>query len=424
MKIRSLFILLLVQLNAFAQKSWYPIPGAPAETRIEDISFISDSTGFLEANDTIYKTVDAGSTWTVSGTFFPGYVRSIEFINDTLGFIGTLLQAPTAAGIYRTQDGGQTWASLQSLLPNPPAWGICGIAHYHQSIVAVGSVMTESNVYYSHDAGNTWSQVNLSAFANALIDVFMLDSLTWLVSGKSNTASFQKATILRTDDGGQTWTRVALAGNGNTYCWKIFMQNNGTGYGSIEDFTGVSFFRTLDNGLTWQESILNGFLQSDVGATAVWNDTTVWLGVQHNSGYFESHDAGLNWTYSNAGLNMNRMVIPDGITPLCVGATVYRYGTTTGWSFPVPAGDAHHLEIFPTPASGTFSIRINLSVATPLYIIITDLQGRLIKLLDHSSHPAGPVQFDVSVEGWENGSYVVQVISNQQNFGRRFQVMK
>ena len=127
----------------------------------------------------------------------------------------------------------------------------------------------------------------------------MFGSLTWLVTGKSNSGTGQKATILRTTDGGITWTRVALATAVNTYCWKLYFQSNGIGYGSIEDFASAALFKTIDNGITWQEIIATGITQSDVGAVAGINDTTIWLGIQHNVGYLESNNGGASWIYIN-----------------------------------------------------------------------------------------------------------------------------
>jgi len=411
--------------SLFSQLTWLPVSNAPEEIRIEDISFINDTIGFLEANDTIYTTTDAGLTWSMTGVFPPAYVRSIEFLNDSVGFIGTLQQSPTPAGIFKTADAGITWTNLNATLPNPPVWGICGIAHYNNSVVAVGSVITESNLYYSHDAGTNWSHIDLNAYASALIDVYMFDSLTWLVTGKSNTGTGQKATILRTTDGGVSWSRVALASASNTYCWKLYFQTNGIGYGSIEDFSGAALFKTTDNGVSWQEMIVNGTTQSDVGAVAGINDTTVWLGIQHNTGYLESNNGGLTWIYINYGLNMNRMIIPAGSSPLCVGSTVYKYGLLSG-AAPLlnPSKDAHEISLFPNPAKDILNIKIDVSIATPLYIILSDLNGKIVRKIDHSFHPAGVVKFAVDLSDLMTGTYVVICISNQQNFGKKIEVLR
>ncbi|MBK7966230.1 MAG: T9SS type A sorting domain-containing protein [Bacteroidetes bacterium] len=425
---RKIFLLLLVGMfftnSLYSQLTWLPVNNAPTELRIEDVSFINDTTGFLEANDTIYKTTNAGLTWNMSGTFPAAYVRSIEFINDSVGFIGTLQQNPTPAGIFKTEDGGATWTNINSLLTSRPAWGICGIAHYNNSIVAVGSVITESNLYYSHNAGASWTHINLSSLANALIDVYMFDSLTWLVTGKSDTGTGQKATILRTTDGGATWARVALASAPNTYCWKLYFQPNGIGYGSIEDFTSAALFKTVDDGITWQEIIVTGITQSDVGAVAGINDTTIWLGIQHNVGYLESNNGGASWIYMNYGLNMNRMFIPPGGSPICVGSTVYKYGLLSGFLPEATFGDAHEISLYPNPSKDVIHLKIDLSTATPLYIIITDLKGKLIHLLDHSYHPSGEIDYRVDVNDYATGTYVAIVISNQQNFGKKFEVIK
>lgn len=52
-------IIALATSSVFAQLTWLPVPNAPNEVRIEDISFINNISATDEANDTIYKTTNA-----------------------------------------------------------------------------------------------------------------------------------------------------------------------------------------------------------------------------------------------------------------------------------------------------------------------------------------------------------------------------
>jgi photosystem II stability/assembly factor-like uncharacterized protein len=416
--ILTAFLILLSRL-APAQSTWFPVPGAPSEPRIEDVSFISPLEGFLEANDTIYKTNDGGNTWSVAGTFFPGYVRSIEFLNSTVGFIGTLQQFPTVAAIFRTTDGGQTWINQNNILPNPPQWGICGIAHRNNQVVAVGSVIAEANVYVSQNAGSSWTHINLDTLASALIDVFIVDSLEWLVCGKSEAASGNKATILRTLDGGITWTRAALSSLINTYCWKIFLQDNGYGYTSIESFTGAAVFKTINNGATWTETVFSGATVIDLGAVAMMNDTLGWLGAQHGPGGYETTDGGTTWIPFPNGNYMNRIVIPDGQNPLCVGTTVFRYGNAVAVPELVAQSREHHLNIYPNPGNGWFTLQMDLKEEGSVAIVVTDMQGVPVHPLLREYYSSGIHKLTIDLTTKSSGIYFVQVSTNRRNFGMK-----
>ncbi len=67
---------------------------------VKSFSFPSSSIGYAAANS-LYKTTDGGQSWTKLN--FSGVVKSIEFIDDNIGFC-------TAGGyLYKTINGGQTW---------------------------------------------------------------------------------------------------------------------------------------------------------------------------------------------------------------------------------------------------------------------------------------------------------------------------
>lgn len=417
MRILLLFILFTTSLNA--QNSWRIIPNAPWDVRIEDVSFINATTGFLEASDSIYRTNDGGNTWVGVGAFPPGYVRSIEFINDSVGFIGTLNQPQVPAAIFKTTNGGATWTNINSLLTNPPVNGICGIAHHNNLVIAVGSVISESNVYVSSDAGSTWSYISLASLANELIDVYILDSLTWMIAGKSSSAPANRACIIRTNDGGITWNRVAVANVAATYCWKIFMQSNGIGVASIEDFGDASIFKTIDNGNTWTEMNINVTGAADIGAISILNDTLIFTGVQHNTGNYYSRDGGLNWSVNFVGSNMNRMVIPDGITPLCVGETVYKWGPSTGIINLQTPKNSHNLNVYPTLVSTILNVEVEVLTPTTVLLTLLNTEGKVVRNIDFSRHQKEKYKWEVDVDNLPAGNYILQLITNEQNFGRK-----
>src|SRR6185503_17216201 len=81
--------------------TWKLLPGAPSGTtpRFDDISFVNERTGFVaRATGGIYKTTDAGNTFTLShsstfpypGTNLVAHFRSIMFISESQGFAGNL----------------------------------------------------------------------------------------------------------------------------------------------------------------------------------------------------------------------------------------------------------------------------------------------------------------------------------------------
>src|SRR5688500_20169076 len=80
-----------------SQSDWAAIPGAPVTYRIDDISFVHDTVAYLVADSfltppRLFKSVDRGQTWIQLGPS-PVMARSIEFITEQTGFIGTIYNA-------------------------------------------------------------------------------------------------------------------------------------------------------------------------------------------------------------------------------------------------------------------------------------------------------------------------------------------
>src|SRR5215204_808799 len=86
-----LFLFCIASLSVLAQNGWEYLPNAPASGyRWDDIYFYNDSTGCAVNGDgSIWRTNDYGNSWQLV-VFTGEYFRSVEFINDSVGFTGTL----------------------------------------------------------------------------------------------------------------------------------------------------------------------------------------------------------------------------------------------------------------------------------------------------------------------------------------------
>ncbi len=158
---------------AFSGKSYsFATYGQAMETYGNSVWLTAYTSGTLPE---IARSTDAGATWTSSSVSLTGgiannyYVRSINFLNDTVGYI--VDRAATAANfgyIHKTTDGGLTWSD--SIAVNPAA------SHSTQElrsakpirgtniVVVTGQDFTvatanRGRVWWSTDAGSTWDPV-------------------------------------------------------------------------------------------------------------------------------------------------------------------------------------------------------------------------------------------------------------------------
>ncbi|HRH37483.1 MAG TPA: YCF48-related protein, partial [Flavobacteriales bacterium] len=198
----SLITSLLFLADARAQSGW-SVLNIPDAGRYDDISFINDSVGWAAggASGWIRKTTDGGATWTLQFTS-PYYSRSIEFVDANVGYCGSL-----SGQLYRTANGGQNWTDISATMtPTPQAF--CGLSTPDASTVYGCGVWSQpAFIYKSINAGSTWNYIDMSMYATRLVDIHFLSADTGFATGAANPAS-NGCVILRTTDGGSTWTTV------------------------------------------------------------------------------------------------------------------------------------------------------------------------------------------------------------------------
>jgi len=156
-------------------KSWEPIKNNP-QSMLYNILYIDDSTGFASGDREIFKTTNRGGDWEViyedtigsvkqiRGLYFlskktgwacsfsgkilktidggkswdvesltTNRLRSITFVNETLGYIvGDKNNEPTSS-LYITNDSGKSWEAIGEELPD-----LHRITHRNNNIWAVG----------------------------------------------------------------------------------------------------------------------------------------------------------------------------------------------------------------------------------------------------------------------------------------------
>ena len=132
----------------------------------------------------------------------------------------------------------------------------------------------------------------MSEHATLLVDTYFTSpERGWVVGGKANvsnpTRNDVKPVVLFTQDGGLTWVnRVANLEDQfpfGEWGWKIFFLNQSVGYVSLENFTAGAILKTTDGGETWTRKPINdqqgnanlegiGFVDENHGWVGGWGD--------------------------------------------------------------------------------------------------------------------------------------------------------
>ncbi|MBC7524243.1 MAG: T9SS type A sorting domain-containing protein [Flavobacterium sp.] len=385
---KFLFLLFIFSTTTFAQLTWSPITTIPTDTngqRYDDVFFLNENLGWAIKGyySSLYKTTDGGLTWIEQipngglGGYY--YFRNVEFIDENIGFIGTL-----SSKFYKTIDGGTTWNLVTNISPNPQA--ICGMdAVGTSTIYGCGAYFSPAYIIKSVDSGTTWQYINMSAYADALVEVLFIDENTGFASGNNAIGSI----IIKTTDGGINWTNLYQGNIAGQYVWKLQIlanTSNNTIFGSVESIAPVPnttqipgrMVKSVDGGLNW---ISKDVPDPDVQAIGFVDENHGWIGG-HNTGFYETLDGGDTWTNLSVGSNLNRILFLNDNLAYACGTTIYKmtnslYNTSFQEQNRLPL----NVRIAPNPIKDKLNVEIDFRANDNLLLGLYSQSGQLIKIL-------------------------------------------
>ncbi len=331
-----------------ANLQWFPTNAPIASSRTDDIWFIDPLVGWaVNSNGQIIKTTDGGNTWEQQ---FQDriYLRCVGFANPLKGWVGTLTAGKR---LYSTTDGGQNWKLIDNILPELAPSAICGLSVVNESVVYASGTNFPNRpprMVKTVDGGATWTAWDMSEYATLLVDnYFMNEDCGWVVGGKADKSITNPTrdnvipVVLYTEDGGKTWVnRVADISSSfplGEWGWKIQFLNESVGFVSLENFNQGAILKTTDGGKTWTRLRINdpqenvnlegvGFVDENLGWVGGW-------GYDFEEGNptglsSQTNDGGKNWQDANQiGQFINRFrFIGNPVTVgYSSGKTVYKY---------------------------------------------------------------------------------------------------
>lgn len=175
--------------------------------------------------DGLYKSVDGGKTWAKIGLAGTRHIARIAIdpqhpAHVVVGALGDVFADSTDRGVYVTFDAGKTWtktlyigrssgASDIAMDPNHPATVFAGMWHFRRQPWTFTSGGPDDGLYKSSDGGKTWTRLSGHGLPAGLMGRIGL-AIAPSDSNRVYALIEAKGGILwRSNDGGSTWTMTS-----------------------------------------------------------------------------------------------------------------------------------------------------------------------------------------------------------------------
>lgn len=394
--------------------------------------------------DGIYKSTDAGKTFTHMGLKESNQISEIAThpTDPNIVYaaaIGSLWGPSGERGLYKTTDGGKTWAALTNGLPagvgatvvamHPTNPDILYVGFYerHRSAFNMDSGGPNGGLFKSTDAGASWTKITngLPSGNSGQIDIDFYAKnpetivLYYEVSDEMpDDLNIPGPGVYRSDDGGESWKYI-LRHNSRPYYHgriRINPEDDQQIYVVARDF-----FNSKDGGKTFKRgSPWNGSGGGD--------DHDLWIAptdgkvyyTATDQGAYHTTDAGQSWLkYDNIAAGQFYAIGVDMAEPFNVVGGLQDNG---GWIVPsnsrdragilkthakeLNGGDGFHMQIDPTDANTLYTTAHvgafgRMNIATRDHVFITPTPATISNFADYYDPNFDEAPTNYSINGEE-----------------------
>jgi len=263
--------------------------------------------------DGIYKSLDAGKTWKNMGLRDSGHISMIRFHPEDSNIVWVAAQGPLwnsggDRGLYKTTDGGETWARILDIDEDTgvnefvvdPANPEVIVASSYQRRRHVWTLINGgpgSAIHKTMDGGKSWRKITEGVPGGDLGRIGLAAA-----PGSPNMiyaiieADKEDQGVYRSTDFGESWEkRSDRMTSSPQYYNELFVDpNNADVVYSVDTFTS----RSEDGGKTWTKL---SFKNRHVDDHVVWidPDNSSHLFIGGDGGVYESWDGGDTWRHAS-----------------------------------------------------------------------------------------------------------------------------
>ena len=339
----------------------------------------------LAAADQVIRSTNGGTTWSVAT--FPatayGYLNSIHMVDNNTGWA-----CGQNASLFKTTNAGASWDSV----PTPFGIGSYILSKVQFVNANTGWVFSKStmpdtaNIIKTTDGGATWTKQRVDGGTGLAAWVYWAD----MVDANTGYGVNYTPNPIKTTNGGANWiiqTKV------DTYAGTLFgvdMIDANTGY--ISGGSG-RIYKTTNGGTLW-DTIAN----KPGGTSPSWYgvkfyNPLVGLAVGSNGMTIITSNGGATWALHNtAGGTMYNVAIVPGSVGYTCGTSGYIWKNS---NLPLVSGVVNESELpltyelsqnYPNPFNPTTTIKFAIPKAGIVTIKVYDVAGREVMRIFNNQH--------------------------------------
>jgi len=254
--------------------------------------------GNFSHGDVVYKSTDAGKTWTRVGLTDSRQIGDIQIHPadpDTVfvAALGHVFGSNAERGVFKSTDGGATWRNVLfvddktgavdlAIDPHNPRVVFAGMWQVKRSPWSLDSGGPGSGLYRSQDGGETWTELTagLPSGVKGKIGVAVSPAQRDLVYANIEA---DDGGVFRSDDGGDTWRRVSGDRSLRQRAWYYTHIEADPEDAETVYVLNVRFKKSIDGGKTWSSiRVPHG------------DNHDLWIDPLDQNRMIESNDGGAN----------------------------------------------------------------------------------------------------------------------------------
>jgi photosystem II stability/assembly factor-like uncharacterized protein len=299
--------------------------------------------GNVAAGNGIYRSTDAGKTWThvwkQGGQIGTMVVHPSNPDAAYAAVLGHAFGPNPERGVYRTTDGGRTWqqvlkrnadagASDIAMDPSNPRILFAGFWEARRSPWDLKSGGPGSGLFVSRDGGDTWKELKEKGLPGGIwgkVGVAVAPS-----DGRRVYALIEaeEGGLFRSDDGGESWTRASAYRGIRQRAWYYTTLTIDPRNPDIVWFPQVPMLKTIDGGKTI--TFVRGLRHGDHHDMWIDPANPKRMIVANDGGVDVTTDGGEHWFAPPLAISQFYHVSVDTAVPFRVAGAMQDLGTAQG----------------------------------------------------------------------------------------------